>query len=174
MRDGAELDTNGAFKEKDESLRAEEQPDPSIWGHPEPPPPPQNSTPQLYGAASQPWAPAHTDGGCSVMGGQQAAHPYGGGGRGWAPRLRLAPPAHPGGGLVRWGGVTSLHLPPPSHDRAAFGLLLFEGGGDELRAGGQMEEALGETPGGTLGGLWGGSAQADAGHGAEDAVHALL
>ena len=110
MRDGAELDTDGAFKEKDECLRAGEQPDPSVRGPLSPPP-----TPQLHGAAPQPQAPAHTDGGCSVM--------EGGGrpiliGVGTAALLGPNPILGNGGGgiLVRcvWGGGgTSLRLPPP-------------------------------------------------------------
>lgn len=98
----------------------------------------------------------------------------GGGGEGVGTAASFGPPGPSWGRFGEVGGSHPYTSPPPSHDRAAFGLLLFEGGGDELRAGGQMEEALGETPGGTLGGLRGGSAQADAGHGAEDAVHALL
>ena len=61
-----------------------------------------------------------------------------------------------------------------SHDRAALGLLLLEGGGDQIRLAGQVEESFGEATGGA--GLWEGLQLVDAGHGrgAKHAVDAFL
>lgn len=61
-----------------------------------------------------------------------------------------------------------------SHDRAALGLLLLEGGGEQIRLAGQVEKSFGEAAGGA--GLGEGQQLVDAGHrrGAEHAVDAFL
>lgn len=61
-----------------------------------------------------------------------------------------------------------------SHDRAALGLLLLEGGGEQIRLAGEVEESFGEAAGGA--GLRERLQLVDAGQGggAENAVDALL
>lgn len=61
-----------------------------------------------------------------------------------------------------------------SHDGAALGLLLLEGGGEQIRLAGQVEKSFGEAAGGA--GLWEGLQLVDAGHrcGAEHTVDAFL
>lgn len=63
---------------------------------------------------------------------------------------------------------------PHSHDRAALGLLLLEGGGEQVGLAGQVEESFGEAAGGAR--LWERLQLVDAGHrrGAEHAVDAFL
>lgn len=63
---------------------------------------------------------------------------------------------------------------PPSHHRAALGLFLLEGGGEQVRLAGQVEESFGEAAGGA--GLWEGLQLVDAGHrcGTKYAVNAFL
>lgn len=61
-----------------------------------------------------------------------------------------------------------------SHDRAALGLLLLEGGGEQIRLAGQVEKSFGEAAGGA--GLRERLQLVDAGHccSAEDAMDAFL
>lgn len=61
-----------------------------------------------------------------------------------------------------------------SHDRAALGLLLLEGGGEQVRPAGQVQQSLGEAAGGAA--LGQRLQLVDAGHGgrAEHTVDALL
>lgn len=61
-----------------------------------------------------------------------------------------------------------------SHDRAALGLLLLEGRGEQIRLAGKVEKSFGEATGGA--GLREGLQLVDAGHrcGAEHAVYAFF
>lgn len=81
------------------------------------------------------------------------------------------PKAARGTGVVgRMDGDLRLH----SHDRAALGLLFLEGGGEQVRLAGQVQQSLGEAAGGAA--LGQRLQLVDAGHGggAEHAVDALL
>lgn len=151
---------------------AREQPPSKVPPQVSPPPNPTHThTAALGGLPPSPRAPARAGGGSGVMGGRRAPHPPRGGHRSpvWPP----ACPRHWGLG-EGVGGEGIPVFPPPSHDGAAFCLLLLEGGGDELGAAGQVQESLGEASCGAFGGLRGGFAEADAGHGPEDAVDAFL
>lgn len=88
----------------------------------------------------------------------------------------LSHPPSPGASATRgrgWEAGSPLR-PPASHNGAAFGLFLLEGGRDEFGTTGEVEQALGEAPGRALRGRRAGLVQTHHGCHPEDAVDALL
>lgn len=63
---------------------------------------------------------------------------------------------------------------PISHDGTAFGLFLLEGGRDEFRTTGQVEQSLGEASDGALRGHCAGLVQTHHGRCPKDAVDTLF
>lgn len=63
---------------------------------------------------------------------------------------------------------------PTSHNGTAFGLFLLEGGRDEFRTAGEVEQSLGEASDRALRGHWAGFVQTHHGRCPEDAVDTLL
>lgn len=63
---------------------------------------------------------------------------------------------------------------PTSHNGTAFGLFLLEGGRDEFRTAGEVEQPLGEASNRALRGHWAGFVQTHHGRRPEDAVDTFL